>query len=819
MKKKPVLFSRFSIALIVWIGIQVASARADEKNTLTPPIDVPLVVKEVAGVGANGYPVHAVVPLPYGFFQLADNLCVVDKSGNTVPAQFEVLNRWWGRDNSIRHVVVHFQPRVGAFTGIGTGIAKYRLKNNCPNPAPPAAVTVNDEASRVVIHTGATTLTITKAPDFSIRTAGGELHSEFEFWDRVKQRFVLQKSFERRDIAVEIEEDGPMRAVVKISAPTIFNAVDDHLHGWALRLYAYAGKPYVKLDFQLQNSAKNAVIAAPMYFKSMRLVVDTGKPATPLQVRSVVVRKPEDLNRRGMIATRNLQAMIRNFTHRWPNGLAVDAQGRVAIELWPAWGEKYYWDRGADGMQPPVRKEADKYWLDDMQHAYKEVLLYFGPLSAKGLKRLAEIFQYPPVVSLPSSWYQETAVTLNMGGNLPLGTSGRIERYRKPDYRLQQYFNLEDDGKYLFGWNVFAAHVARKNRTAGAGGVPDRGYAFLVTGNPADYYRAQDYAVGELNMRPHWLAGYRYETDWAALKLSANPYNGRSWRRYHPDKPDLAADYLPGSKQHARPRDDQHAWYYAIEDAYYLSANPWIKDWYEFVGEFRKTFLNQKDLYPDSSSRGHGHALNHALQAYRATGDRQILEMASHYIGTTLIPQLHPLTRVRTNGNNNAEGGFMLGYLSHALIDLYIELGGDKRILDILKGFMEWNVKVCNFCYHIDSTTWHPRDKKNSNGEWQGRVAKGKGISSGTAMTLVEPQLWVGLKLNRPDMINHLKAYVTTGINGGGTPFLKKQLEQWDGKTYSGAMYTRFLQSGEVTLMPSRPQSIRHATKALESPQ
>ena len=125
-------------------------------------LNLPMTVKEVAGVGAAGYPVSTVVPFAQGDYQKTSSLRIVDANGNTIPAQFEVLNRWWNQDNSIRHIVAHFQPTVSAFTKANTGKTEYFLKDDGGNSAPSSRVTVTDGAKSVVVNSGAISFTINK---------------------------------------------------------------------------------------------------------------------------------------------------------------------------------------------------------------------------------------------------------------------------------------------------------------------------------------------------------------------------------------------------------------------------------------------------------------------------------------------------------------------------------------------------------------------------------------------------------------------------------------------------------------------------------
>ncbi|MCK5905424.1 MAG: hypothetical protein KAG86_09080, partial [Gammaproteobacteria bacterium] len=289
---------------------------------------------------------------------------------------------------------------------------------------------------------------------------------------------------------------------------------------------------------------------------------------------------------------------------------------------------------------------------------------------------------------------------------------------------------------------------------------------------------------------------YKHNNDQANLALTTNPYGGNSWRQHLGARlPTLDADYLSGSKQNGQPRDNQHGWFYHIENAYNLSANLWIKDWYTFVGEFRKTFLNNLDPFPDNSSRAMGHALNHAIQAYRVTGDISLLNTAVNvFINTTLSNRLNEVTGINRSFKDNTDGldkeaAFQMGFLARSLIDLHEELdGGNQKIMDILTGFMEWNLTIGNFSYYIDITKTNLVDIPN-------KVANGVGVSKGTGFLLIDPQLWVASKLGRTDLVDHVNAYVSSGLNGGAKPFGLEYLKDWDGRFF-GRLYTNHVLNG-----------------------
>lgn len=702
-----------ALALLLWPAAACAGR-----------LSVPLVVKEAAGTGATEFPVSVVVPLPSGGHAEATSLRVVDGAGRPVPAQVDVLNRWWGRDRSVRHVKLEFQPTVTAFKGAGTGTATYRLVDSGPATAPARAVSVRDEPGRVVIDTGAVTFTIERRP-FRVVTPTGPLEAV------LAARYGEQRSFDRPDVTVEIEEQGPMRAVVRAEAPTLYRGADDHVHGWALRVYAWAGKPFVRVDYQLQNSAATTVYAAPLYFRSLALTRPGGVAATM----------------------------------RWMSEMG-GAVTRDAIHLVPPGG----W---VDGL----------YWLDDMRHVVFQTTYWFGGAAN------ARLAQWPPVAIVPTAWYAATKATLDLGGTMPLAGPVRGADRRVPD---------PPDAAHT-GWDSFWLDVERRTSPSQAGGWPYSASRFIATESPADVFHAERLALGELNGRPQWMAQYRHERDWPRLRLSTNPYAGKSWRRFVPSAAGLAAEkldapYLPGTARRSWPRNDAHAWFYHVEEAYYATADPWIRDWYRFVAEFRHVFLEGKDPYPERSSRGVGHALSHALAAHRVTGDPRILPAVRRYVLGPLQASLYA-TGGRASGHQDAdtrkppfENVFMTGYLARALVNYLEEVGADPEVEAVLTRLVEWNVRSGNFGYGVN-----PADPGAA------------GVSSGTAITMADPQTWLALRTGSAAMRQQVVQYIRSGVNGGQRPYV-------DLTTWSGDFVGRLTTTLNVTVAPaSSPRAARAA--------
>ena len=824
--KKPKLLMKSWRSLIIILFVLFMTALQAKDSDAHIALNVPLTVKETAGVGAEAYPITSVIPLPYGTYYDVNKFRLVDSSGATIPAQFDVLNRWWGKDNSVRHVKVNFQPTVKAFTGKETGISTYYLKddgfgNNLATP-----LKVIDNENVIEIMTGPLKFTINKKrftilDEVWLDQNNDQVFQESErviksgpknggiFTGRLPKDVQLDSS--RKDVAFKIEESGPMRAVIRVEALTKYHGTENHTHGFAVRIYAYANKPFIKIDYQLQNSAKNKTWAWPLYFEEMRLDfaldlnnnptvrVGLGDGAVYQRQRenglyfaqefhdtaNIYDMQANDVLRSATLSAdflsknvtgefidvadsdRGVAAMIRYFWQTWPNGLSIDSQNKLSIELFPNRSAQWYESR----ISP-----TGLYWLEDMQHVYKEVLLYFHSAKASDdeLKNLARTFQYPPVAALPTEWYSQTRATLDMGGLIPANLSESI-----PDQRIYNYplhtFDHTKINKYNFNWDNFLLDMPRKKAPANAGGWAYSVARFLVTQNPSDYYYAEQFAMGELNIRPQWLAGYNYEQDFKRLQLTQHPYFGWSWRKQK--NPYLDAPYLNGTGNDVKPRDDQHGWFYHIEEAYYLTGNPWIRDWYEFVGEFRKGTLDIPGT-GDDSSRGVGHMLANALQAYRVTGDTKIIDKMSNYINSHLRKSQSPYYGFRNSlcCGQYGESGMQAGYLLRAIISFMEEIKGKNwqayaEAFQFVSGYMAWNYNFSNFSNYIDAS------------------AGGIGASHGTALTFVDPQAWYYLHTGKREYLDHLNRYMEGGINGGGKPF--GNFGKWTGQ-FEGR-YARFV--------------------------
>lgn len=722
-------------------------------------------VKESSGKGINNYPVSMVFPLKAGEHFYAGDFHIRNERNQIIPAQFNMINRWWAKDNALRHVQAHFTVDISAYMqGVeNTGKARFSLHAGTISSAVENPVCVEDKTDKITIDNSLLSIEILKEP-LSIITPAGELSSIL-----VNEQGDVESSFERDNIDITIEEVGPVRAVIKISSPTDYVNPTTIKHGWALRLYVHANSALVKADFQLQNSAINTVYSGPLYFKSHELQLSGIGAAQDIQLKAETIDKEAILSAKsGSVSAENVNTFLRNFWQTFPNGLHTNETGQLSVQLWPHWKKQYLHNKYVEG---------DYYWLDDMKQSYKEVLFDFSMNTDEAhIEQLASSFQYPPVAIIPQSYYQATQSTLELGGYLPNVTpaseTGRLPVYKNTDFTTKSY------GYYKFGQDNFSIDLYRKKATSNTGGAPYSSKKFFVSANPKDYYVAQHKAVAELNIRPQWLSGYQHDVHFSQLKPSTNPYAGSTWRRFidHNTKA-YTREYIEGTSQVANPRDDQHAWFYHIEQAYLMSGNKWIKDWFEFMAEFKQVYLQELDPWPDRSNRSEGHALSVALSAFRVTGNEKLAEILKNYsvnIHSQYLLMPHNISVGSLTKSNPSAAVFQQGFLVKGFIELYQEFPDQAFTLSLIKNYVDWNYQYANYSYYRSVLDYEVSPK-----------------ASGTALSFVDAAIWYAIYSGQEKYATHAINFVRLGI-GGVKPY--GYWTSWNGQ-YEGQLYHYYLQN------------------------
>lgn len=688
-------------------------------------------LKECAGVGTTGWPCSVVLPIPRRDLSEPDGLLLERRTTSGAwraePCQFTVIERWWGSDRSVRHVLAAFHGVVSKYTGSGSGVTEYRVSevddDDFEPPEPDDPVTVTDDNGQIVLATGAFSVTIVRSP-FAIKTPAGNLEA---YLDRCTapqsgdSSRETQRSFDRTTVQLEVEESGPMRAIVRAAAPTVFDPSSRRfLHGWVIRLAVFSGLTHLKVDFQIQNASTDRIAGTlPLYFDAAYLRFESGSATSGAS-----------LSRADVATNSVVAATIRRFVETGPNEIANDSELRVSL-----------FPRGKGLDAHPF------YWLDDMRAVYKEVGYWFhgGGATASALGEFASLFNHHPVGVVKTADWANAKCTLDLGGMIPI-TSPRalLASTVLADSRTKSW------AADYHGWDNFAIDLDRKLYPATAGGIPHSAAQVMVTENPEDWFSAEDRAMGELNVRPQWLPEWEFDSTLPSSQLlTENPYGGRTWRPFTGSS-DISdsfykgsefgyTGYVAGTALRSAPRDDEHGWFYHVHEAYWITGNYWIRDWYRFVSQFRRVRLHNKDPFPDTTGRAIGHALSHALQAYRVTGDVDLLALARDFVSCYVIPGIDEVSGFR---NSSQAGGYLeavyqTGFLLRSLISMYTE--ADRAdVQNVARAAMEklvlWNLRYGNWGYNLTASSYSA-------------IRFQVGSQHPNSHQMTDPQLWVAAEV------------------------------------------------------------------------
>lgn len=242
-------------------------------------LDVQFKIRETTGHPADITPVTFVMPLPAWTYGDITPFRITDAAGATVPAQISVLNRHW-QAGYVRHALVTLETPLSA-----NEQKLFHFMDNGGNTAPSMPVSVLETASDVTVTTGPLQFKVKKQHFNLFDEAYVDLNGNglFETGERIISSSAdnggvltdryggLQKSSDVADPVVTVEESGPIRAIIRVEAPTIFTDTAHLTGGFVCRIYAWAGKADVKVEYTLKNSAFNAKYSWPLYCRDFSL--------------------------------------------------------------------------------------------------------------------------------------------------------------------------------------------------------------------------------------------------------------------------------------------------------------------------------------------------------------------------------------------------------------------------------------------------------------------------------------------------------------------------------------------------------------------
>ena len=205
-----------------------------------------LTFSKVSKVDRFQEPVTVSVPFAQG--AIDDPLKFVIRDGDrSLSLQRRVLARW--PDASVKWLLVHFQVDLPG--NAGHSLSYEILEQPAKQPEPACRVVVRHDENGVRVDTGVLSLVIPSTGFLPL--SGVALDGESLWADSPFQGFHLQLgeqsvSTTTCPVELEIEEAGPLRAVVNVSGKHCTPQGEPYLDLRG-RIVAYAGKPYVEVEY------------------------------------------------------------------------------------------------------------------------------------------------------------------------------------------------------------------------------------------------------------------------------------------------------------------------------------------------------------------------------------------------------------------------------------------------------------------------------------------------------------------------------------------------------------------------------------------
>ncbi|MFW6157961.1 MAG: hypothetical protein ACOC8E_01225 [Planctomycetota bacterium] len=640
-------------------------------------LDVPLTVRDVAGVERSAEPCSTGVPLPRGLLQKAEGVAVFDEAGKAVPAQFKVLERWreYGDDESIKWLLVTFLADCPA-----KGTATYRLRPG-----------------------------VNAQPKTAAKLADGLGPFELSFTDADGKTFT---DADVKDVRAEVVESGPVRACVKLEAPSA------PPFGFIAWVYTYAGLGRADLVVVLKNTPRKS--RGPLYFDDFSVAVNAGGSTcflggAPGQTTAGEIGDApvclyqasdgtEDWKKRGwhyadaMILAWGKRKQIvqdnappfrgyrvmrggakigegnyalgwaalgdgektthlstRWFLQNYPSAVEV-RHGRVISRLFPKYWEQY------GGL----------HWLDDMQRKRFDLSLrvFEGEFDGARGDAAALAWNRPLVAHCGRDWYTKT------------GAVGHVGKPRKsPKYKPGAFPRRFTRGNswISFGGNVTDKIKRRYHSTSMRG--------FLKSGNPWGAYKVLAAAEHSSGLNCFHVDDYRHPRDRDMLNYGQYCGTFRGAGKYR--SPTSHHGYRPWNVAHFKATEVFHGWR--------LFGDPLAKRTIDEFAAYHQGYVDWREKHPGklvAGTRADGHPFSNLVECYRVLGGEELLA-SMHDMAEVCWMQVN---KKRGNygvmgrwegGSEKVEKPFMMSQVIDG-IRAHWQVTHDERALDQILGMIEF---------------------------------------------------------------------------------------------------------------------------------
>lgn len=439
---------RFDIANVPigqkrWVRVAVAAEgqpeAVGELTEIDPPkpfpvgsatrLSIGLTVTETEGV-ARSEPVTFGVPLPEGTLGRSEMVRLVDGSA-PIPIATRALSRW--PDGTIKWLLVTGRLSVDQKS---TRQLTLEIGSDVQPSTVRGRTMIHRQGDTFVVDTGASRLVIDE------QTGQGT----FYLGDRLVSKLPVSRltttdgtSLLGTADAVEVEEDSPLRAVIKVRGHHV-NESGEPYFGFVFRYYCHADDPLVRVDHVLQHD-----IVDPEHkygdemksFASLDLLFDTGEGG--MQTR-VVIEEGESVDlptgkrlfqhfddqylmgeqkgRRaaGQASQDALVVAVRDFWQQWPKGLAAE-DGRLVVGLYPS-------IKPTDRYANRPDEVTTYYYLRDGNYTFRSGFekrheVWMGPAGTIQPAEMRARVNAPLLVTADPAWYTSSGALLGIAADDP----------------------------------------------------------------------------------------------------------------------------------------------------------------------------------------------------------------------------------------------------------------------------------------------------------------------------------------------------------------------------------------------------------------
>ncbi len=673
------------------------------------------------------------IPFPEGILYEKKGMPQLGLNG-TDSYQFRTLAKW--SDGSVRWALVDFQTDVE----IGRSTNNIKVIRGNGNSYGKLA---HDKGDMIVVDTGAMTVEIRKRGFNlfdSVVVNGKKIVSSGDSEGIVAVDKNSNKFFASNDknSTVVIEENGPVRAVIKASGSHIRKG--KKLMDYTVRMHFYKDKSRVRVIYTLRNASKKQFKHS--YIRSLALITRlnvTGrlKVKTPAHldvIEEQLTEEKDELSYYQAVSNFPQSYAGDSFYHKAPIPLEYRKKGKVRFVQEGYWIKKnarelarglkneypdvafiHFIDNNSTGMTVGIRFTAGHwpkslkvkgdgtlsvglwpeenevgYWIRYGSHNTFEIMYDFHSKEPSSIVAAMKKFQYPLVGKAPVEWYNS-----NISGIYP----------------LYHFVSFEDEKKYAKA-NNWEYRMGRRNP-----GMTVWRYHYWGWGGFLNQYDfAQIAFVNFLRQRSDVAMAGNY-----FLSAEARFGYNADWSVFHSDDYDISMNGR-GKWRIKQPKKNwnkvslakvafewEHPHWYGMPLYYYVTGDERIKeailDWSEYV---KKTHVN---LVMGPYPRVWGWGMYTLASMYDFTGDKSFMDMADENFEWLLKQKFDPKRPLRTiyinwdrgyvaggsgsGGRTGLKPGLMTGYIIFdGIYNYYLQLDENspykERASDVLEGLSDF---------------------------------------------------------------------------------------------------------------------------------